>query len=712
MKKFIFSVVLCNFFFVGCGTQTSTNIKGGVFEDSPVSGLDYRTNTMGGVTQDGYFRYDSRDREVLFALGNLKIGTFDLSKMPLNGIVLPADLFGLDRNNTTDERVIKVIEFLQSLDDDENIDNGINITEETKNAISYFVEINDTIEENLTDNNISILKYMVEKINKRWIPEREARENYKKVLLELGYEPDFMPFTTVWKVQGGESITIPVNPNYVYNYTVDWGDGSVSENVYFSISHTYSVGGTYTVKIYKEFPAMYLNNDGVSFFSDPHYTGNADKLVDVIRWGDIEWRSFYHAFTGAENLQITAYDTPILNQVASMENAFAGTDLSVFENVGEWNMTSIINTSGMFACTDFNGSVENWDVGRDLNMSRMFEYASLFNRSLEKWNVSNVTDMSHMFDHASSFNQPLEKWDVSNVTDMSYMFAYASLFNQPLDGWNVSNVKNMAHLFDNARVFDQTLEKWDVSNVTDMGYMFASTEAFNQDISGWNVSNVTDMSHMFENTGLFNQAIGGWDVSKVEDMSYMFSNTSSFNQDIDAWNVGNVKNMSNMFSFSSSFNQDISDWNVSNVTDMSHMFEKALSYNEGMIFWDVSNVRDMSYMFSYSIFNQYINFWNVSNVTNMSHMFYRNLYFNQPLNYWNVSNVTDMSYMFAYANMFNQDISDWNVSNVVNMSHMFNYAGSFDQNISDWNVSKVIDHTDFAVYSPIDGTSKMPKFPF
>ena len=50
---------------------------------------------------------------------------------------------------------------------------------------------------------------------------------------------------------------------------------------------------------------------------------------------------------------------------------------------------------------------------------------------ISEWDVSNVINMSGMFWGAKSFNQPLNDWNVSNVTRMSCMFYGTKSFNQP-----------------------------------------------------------------------------------------------------------------------------------------------------------------------------------------------------------------------------------------------------------------------------------------
>ncbi|WP_347173221.1 BspA family leucine-rich repeat surface protein [Polaribacter uvawellassae] len=337
----------------------------------------------------------------------------------------------------------------------------------------------------------------------------------------------FGQFITTWETTtNGQSITIPINKipyntagdRYVYNYTVDWGDGSTSVNQTDEASHVFATAGKQTITITGTFPAICFKN-----------TGDKNVIKTIEQWGNNPWKSMEKAFEGCANLTINAQDSPDLSNVT--------------------------------------------------NMSRMFKGTYTFNNDISNWNVSNITNMSFMFHSAEKFNQDISGWDVSNVKDMGVMFSSAFAFNQDISSWNVSNVTIMRNMFAFTKNFNQNINDWDVSNVTNMSQMFSNAEAFNQDISGWDVSNVTDMSFMFLNRGAFNQDIGSWDVGKVTNMSYMFSlnldMTDFFNQDISSWNVSNVTNMSNMFRNSGAFNQDISNWNVSKVTNMSNMLNNS-----------------------------------------------------------------------------------------------------------------------------------------
>ena len=204
--------------------------------------------------------------------------------------------------------------------------------------------------------------------------------------------------------------------------------------------------------------------------------------MDITQWGDIVWSSFEDAYYGAENLEITAADTPNLSNVSSMSWAFVYTDFSTASEMNNWNTENI---------TD---------------MSFMFYDASSFNQDIGDWDVSNVMHMSGMFWDASSFNQDIGGWDVSNVADMIAMFYAASSFNQDIGGWDVSNVADMSFMFYAASSFNQDIGGWDVSNVTDMREMFFEAFSFNQDIGGWNLNNLGLNIEDYSAEGMFNSS--------------------------------------------------------------------------------------------------------------------------------------------------------------------------------------------------------------
>ena len=489
-------------------------------------------------------------------------------------------------------------------------------------------------------------------------------------------------FISIWQsTEEYPSIEIPTYDTQVYNYTVNWGDGSVSNNVAGDITHQYAATGNYTVTITGVFPGIHF---GKIYDHDNPY--NEAGIVSIEQWGINQWEVLHEAFYGQKNLVINATDIPDLSLCTSLSRMF-----SICRNINngshnrwnEWETSTITNMYDLFSNSNFNQNIGNWDVSNVNLMIGMFRNSS-FNQDIGNWDVSNVIHMSSMFLNASSFNQNISNWDVSSATDMHHMFSF-SMFNQNIDNWDVSNVTNMRFMFSNTP-FNENISNWNVSNVMNMGYMF-NNSSFNQNLNNWNVSNVIFMSNMFSSS-LFNGNISNWNVNRVTDMSSMFAQ-SNFNQNINNWNVSRVRDMSSMFSGATSFNQPLNNWNVSNVTDMSNMFSNS-SFNQNINNWNVINVTNMSGMFKYvNTFNQPLNNWDVSSVTNMSEMFLEANSFNQLLNNWDVSNVTDMSFLFKKAGAFNQPINNWNITNVTNMVSMFESATLFNQSLNDWDVANV-----------------------
>ena len=406
------------------------------------------------------------------------------------------------------------------------------------------------------------------------------KKNY--ITLLFAFIPFFLlaqtEFITTWKtnnpgISNDNQIKIPTFPGEVYNYNVDWGDGTLDSGITSDsgITHTYTMPGIYSVSITGDFPRIFFNNPNSGVI-----IGDEQKLLTIEQWGEIQWNSMGLAFAGCINLDIVAVDVPNFNSVSDMSFML-------------WNCNSLVGTS----------SFENWDVSNVNTMFGLFNGASLFNQAIGNWDVSAVSQMGLLFNDASSFNQDIGTWDVSNVLAMPSLFRGCKIFNQDISTWNVANVADMGSMFFEAENFNQDIGGWNVSNVIDMGGMFWKANSFNQDISNWNVGQVTNMGGMFYNVFNFNADIGGWNVSNVTSMNAMFRGTA-FNQDISSWDVGNVIDMDFMFYFTKEFNQDITGWDVSNVETMINMFGFTSSFDQNLGLWDVSKVRSMNSMFSLS----------------------------------------------------------------------------------------------------------------
>ena len=213
----------------------------------------------------------------------------------------------------------------------------------------------------------------------------------------------FTPFVSTWKtdnLSSGSStatqVKLPLIYTGTYNFVVDWGDNTTSTITTYNqadVTHTYSVAGTYQIKIKGVCNGWRFNN-----------TGDRSKILSVQQWGtSLKFGTTEgNYFLGCNNLNLSSVtDTPVLTGVLNMSSCFSFCSaLTTINKIGEW------------AC-------------------------------------SNVTDMSSMFYQATNFNQNIGSWNTSKVTNMPYMFFQATNFNQDISSWNVSNVTNFAYFMFN-----------------------------------------------------------------------------------------------------------------------------------------------------------------------------------------------------------------------------------------------------------------------
>ncbi len=204
-------------------------------------------------------------------------------------------------------------------------------------------------------------------------------------------------FVTTWKTDNpgltnDSSIKIYANSLANFNYRVDWnGDGDFDDfeediNYIGSATHDYGVAGTYTIKIFGDFPAINMQ-----------LNGDKEKLISIDQWGTNQWRSLTQAFDGAINVVNNAIDTPDLSLLSDISLMFS-------------DATSIGNGNA------------NWN-----------------------WDTSTITDMSQLFTDATSFNENLSSWNIENVTNMGLAFRNVPLsttnYDAILIAWNAQNLQ-------------------------------------------------------------------------------------------------------------------------------------------------------------------------------------------------------------------------------------------------------------------------------
>jgi len=143
---------------------------------------------------------------------------------------------------------------------------------------------------------------------------------------------DGTSFITKWQTTAAnETITIPVNSFYTYSYDIDCDNDSTFEQtgVTGAGTCTYATAGEHIIKISGTFPAIYIANGA-----------EKEKILDVMQWGNIAWKSMEYVFYGASNLQISATDSPNLSNVTSMSSMFNGAT-AFNQDISGWDVSNV-----------------------------------------------------------------------------------------------------------------------------------------------------------------------------------------------------------------------------------------------------------------------------------------------------------------------------------------------------------------------------------
>lgn len=312
------------------------------------------------------------------------------------------------------------------------------------------------------------------------------------------------PFVMTIDTSLGNANSTFIMPDIIpetYPYIIDYGDDtvvSIISDIDPNLTHTYSIGGEYQIKIYGDLQRL--------FFA---FENDKDKLKTVQKFGSSKWISTEDMFEGCSNFTGGWSDTPDLSECNSMFRMFR-------------------------ACANFNQNISDWDVSNVLIITELLYNCSSYNQETTL-DISNATETSSMFFGTSSLNENVTLLNSNSVTSASRMFMYSS-FNSTLV-MNTSLIADFTEMFNNSS-YNQSVSSFDTSSAELMTGMFRGTP-FNQDISNFVTSNVTDMSYMF-NGSSFNQDVAFMDISSLLNADYMLTtggiySTANYDAMLLAW---------------------------------------------------------------------------------------------------------------------------------------------------------------------------------
>lgn len=301
MKLFILIPILV--LLASCGSsdksKSEEKIKTGVFIDSPVANLNFRTESQSGKTNTaGEFNYKSGE------MITFSIGSFDFPSTLAKALLTPLDLVGTE--NINDVTVIKIARLLQSLDLDGDPDNGITIGDEAHTILeSLQLDLEtssfyDDVEGILADSGSS---------NDSLVDETEALAHLQNSLDRVN---DNTP--PVITLSGSDSLTITQGGDYIEQgaSAVDNVDGALSVTT-SGVVDTSTVG-TYTITYSATDQAGNAATETRTVIVDaaadteaPVITLNGDSTITITQGGEYteQGASAEDAVDGTVNVDIT-----------------------------------------------------------------------------------------------------------------------------------------------------------------------------------------------------------------------------------------------------------------------------------------------------------------------------------------------------------------------------------------------------------------------
>lgn len=380
-------------------------------------------------------------------------------------------------------------------------------------------------------------------------------------------------------------------------YTVDWGDGSPTENIATGVvaQHNYAwasvSSGTLTSDGYRQVvvtitPQAGNNITAVNF--QRKYTGEAAS-------GFLQTRPFLDMIVAAP-LCTSFVLGPDPNVTTS------GTDLTLVADLGHlqrfvWVGDSIIasgyymfayatnlrvvvppkmslatTTQGMFYYCMSLVVAPEMDISSSTAMWDMF-YRNHSLRKVPLYKTSNVTDMDSAFYFCVSLEE-IPLFDTSSVTYFGSTFQGCSSLKK-IPPLNTSSGVTFTSMFNGCSTLE-TVPMMDLVGAGSLTSMFNGCTKL-KEVPLFDTSTVTSMSSMF-NTCRALKKVPAFNTANVTAMDSMFNTCYNINE-VPLFNTANVTTMASMFASCFSLRK-VPLFNTANVTDVSSMFSSAYMVNE------------------------------------------------------------------------------------------------------------------------------------
>lgn len=203
---------------ISCGNDDSA-VQTGRFIDSSVSGLTYQTGSLSGITNElGEFTYRIGET-VIFSIGDVELPPVTITVE--DQVVTPLTVF--ETEEVTHTGVVNTLRLLQSLDDDNDPSNGINISQD---VIEQITLADIDLESETFDQDVQGVLADTQVV---LVSEEQAVEHFKETLLEeeIVPEPILVEQVTIeanFSLLTGETktVSLDISPNFADDKTIVW----------------------------------------------------------------------------------------------------------------------------------------------------------------------------------------------------------------------------------------------------------------------------------------------------------------------------------------------------------------------------------------------------------------------------------------------------------------------------------------------------------
>ena len=406
---------------------------------------------------------------------------------------------------------------------------------------------------------------------------------------------------TLWG--GGTAQAPTARLNDMYNYEVDWGDGTTETVVGVrNKTHTYATAGDHEVKITGQFAGFqFLNASSAA---------ERDKIIELKNWGISKVWGLQYAFYYCSNLDITATDAPQFDGVGNLARTYTDC-ISAFTNCG----------------------IINFDLSKwDLNWASRFYQFLYNNRNVETITMPDINgtayDHTSMFSYVGADNPNGTDLIWNNYTNtrsggvaMGSLVGFGKYKSVTLNDWSIKQINSFTYAFGGLGDIPDctlTLKNWGVNNsgsgILNMSSTFRAQTAYIVDTTGWApemTQNCTSWSHMAYGSSRWREWKGLSDISlnsvtTTLNAFYTCNNiqfkSGGSNFSDNCATSGSLTNTQGMFGYCGygltsatlpgTEAPNVKYWNMSNCTNMSSMFFGHRGSDEmpDVDLWDLSSL--------------------------------------------------------------------------------------------------------------------------